>query len=311
VVYTSQDQIYSEAILQAFTGKTGIEVRPVYDTEAAKTVGLINRIVAEAPHPRCDVLWNSEAVRTVMLKKKGLLQPYASPSASDIPPAFKDKDGFWTGFAGRARVLICNTNLLAEADIPGSILELTQPKWRGKVALAYPLFGTTATHGAALFAALGDAQAAAHYQALQSNGVIIVDGNATAKDLVARGEVPVAFTDSDDANVALRDGKPVRMVLPDQGPDQLGALIIPNTVALIRDCPHPENGKRLIDYLLSREVEKAMIECGAAQMPVRADIPPPRDTPSLAGIKAMDVDWNQVETKLTDVSHFTEQLFVR
>jgi len=111
--------------------------------------------------------------------------------------------------------------------------------------------------------------------------------------------------------VALQQGKPVTVVFPDQGDDQMGSLVIPNTVALIKNCPHPEAGKKLIDFLLRREVEAMLAESGSVQMPVRADVPVHDGNPSLAGIKAMQVDWNVVETKLTEVSHFLEELFVR
>lgn len=257
------------------------------------------------------IYWNNEIVRTVMLKRQGLLQPYVSVSGNDIPAEFKDREGHWHGFAARARVLVYNKNLVGEADKPASLRELTDPKWKGRVSLAYPLFGTTATHAAALFASWGDEQGKAYHQALKSNGVVIVDGNATSKDMVARGEAAVGFTDSDDASVAIEQGKPVGMIFPDQGEGQMGTLVIPNTVALIRGCPHPEAGRKLIDFLLSREVEKMLAESGSAQMPVRADIPVPKGNPSLAGIKAMVVDWDQVEAKLTGVSRFMEQLFVR
>jgi iron(III) transport system substrate-binding protein len=311
VVYTALDQLFSEAILDAFEAESGIKVAAVYDTEATKTVGLVNRIIAESAHPRCDVFWNNEVVRSVMLKRMGLLAPYASPSAADIPKHFKDPDHYWTGFAARARVLICNTNLLSEADRPHSIMELTTKRWRGKVALAYPLFGTTATHVAALFATLGPEAATAYFTALQNNEVVIVDGNASSKDAVARGELPLAFTDTDDANVALKDGKPVAICFPDQRDDQMGTLVIPNTVALIHNAPHPEAARRLIDFILRRETERLLAGSGSAQMPVRESVPVPDGGLSLAGIKAMAVNWSAVEQHVIPATERMEALFIR
>jgi len=117
--------------------------------ETSKTTGLVNRLIAEKNRPRADVFWNSEVGRTLVLKDKGVLAPYRSPAAQDIPAQFKDREDYWTGFAARARVLIYNTELLEASEVPQSIFQLTQPQWKGKVALAYPLFGTTATHVAA------------------------------------------------------------------------------------------------------------------------------------------------------------------
>lgn len=128
VVYTSLDKVFSQLILEAFEKETGIKVLAVYDSEATKTTGLVNRLIAEKANPRADVFWNSETGRTIVLKRKGVLAKYISPSASGIPEQFKDVDGYWTGFAARCRTLIYNTDLLKAQDLPKSISELTELK---------------------------------------------------------------------------------------------------------------------------------------------------------------------------------------
>lgn len=111
VVYTSLDKVFSQPVLEEFERKTGIKVKAVYDSEATKTTGLVNRLIAEKDSPRADVFWNSETGRTIVLKQKGVLDPYRSPSAADIPSTFKDNQGYWTGFGARCRILIYNKNL--------------------------------------------------------------------------------------------------------------------------------------------------------------------------------------------------------
>lgn len=309
VIYTSVDQIFSEPILSDFEKDTGIKVKAVYDVEASKTVGLVNRLLAEKEHSRCDVFWNSEVGRTIFLKQKGLFTPYTSPSAKDIPSQFKDKDAYWTGFAARARVLVYNTNLLSESDLPKSIFELTDQQWKGKVALGYPVFGTTATHMAALYATLGQEKTEKFLTDLKNNDVVIVDGNSVVRDMVVEGELPIGFTDTDDVNVAIQAGKPVKMLYPDR--DGLGTLLIPNTVALIKDSPHPEEGKKLIDYLLSREVESKLAFCESAQMPVRDGVKTPPNVPSFSSIKAMEVDYSDIAKNIEKSGRFCQSLFIR
>jgi len=131
VVYTSLDQIFSEPIIKDFEKDTGIKVKSVYDIEAAKTTGLVNRLIAEKTNPQADVFWNSEVGRTIILKKKGVLAPYRSKNAADIPVTFKDEDGYWTGFAARARVLIYNKDQVSEEKKPKSIFELSNSEWSG------------------------------------------------------------------------------------------------------------------------------------------------------------------------------------
>jgi len=309
VIYTSVDQIFSEPILSDFEKDTGIKVKAVYDVEASKTVGLVNRLLAEKGHPRCDVFWNSEVGRTIFLKQKGLFTPYTSPSAKDISLQFKDKDGYWTGFAARARVLVYNTNLLKESDLPKSIFELTEQQWKEKVALGYPVFGTTATHMAALYAILGQKKTEKFLKDLKANEVVIVNGNSVVRDMVVEGQLPIGFTDTDDVNVAIQAGKPVKMIYPDR--DGLGTLLIPNTVALIKDSPHPEEGKKLIDYLLSREVESKLAFCESAQMPVRDGVKTPPHVPAFSSIKAMKVDYYDIARNIEKSDRFCQNLFIQ
>src|SRR2546426_5401384 len=109
VVYTSEDQVFSEPILKDFEKSSGIAVRAVYDTEETKSTGVALRVVAERDRPQADVFWGNEPLRAVMLKGEGLLQPYESPGSRDIPKRYRDPEGYWTGFAARARVIVYNT----------------------------------------------------------------------------------------------------------------------------------------------------------------------------------------------------------
>ena len=156
VVYTALDSEFSTPILHDFTAASEISVLPKFDVESTKTVGLAEAIVAEKDRPRCDVFWNNEILHTLRLKRLGLLEAYQPPIAEEYPAAYRDPQGYWHGFAARARVLIVNTKLVGKRDRPTSILDLADPKWRGRTAMAKPLFGTTATHAACLFAVWGD-----------------------------------------------------------------------------------------------------------------------------------------------------------
>jgi len=309
VVYTSLDAVYSQPVLASFEKSSGIKVRAVYDSEATKTTGLVNRLIAEKDAPRADVFWNSETGRTIVLKQKHLLEKYTSPAAADIPRQFKDPDGCWTGFAARCRILIYNTDMLEESDLPKSIFELTGPKWKSKVALAYPLFGTTATHAAALFAHLGQEKAKEYFHALRANDVMITDGNASVRDRVADGTVPIGFTDTDDALVAIKQGRSVNIIWPDK--DGMGTLLIPNTVALIKQGPNLQHGKKLIDFLLSARVEQMLAHCDSGQIPLRSYVKRPPNVPRIESVKALKTDYEKIAHLMEPSGRFLQKLFVR
>ena len=305
VVYTSEDKIFSEPVLQAFEKKTGIKVRAIYDTEETKSAGLVNRLIAEKDSPRADVFWSGDPVRPALLEFKGLVTPYISATSSDIPKIYKDEDGHWAGFSARARIILYNTDLVIMDERPLSIFDLAKPMWRGQVAIANPLFGTTSIHMAALFIILGDEKAKKFLDDLKANGVKIVSSNSEVRRLVARGEVKMGITDTDDANVAVKEGKPVKVVFPDQ--TSIGTLIMPNMVCLIKNSQNPENGKKLIDYLLSAEVEKSLAWAACAQMPLRYDVRTPADVLTIDAVKGINVNYHDVAKKLGEIGEFLKQ----
>jgi iron(III) transport system substrate-binding protein len=309
VAYVSLDQVYAQPILENFERQTRVHVRAVYDTEATKTTGLANRLLAEKGAPQADVFWNSEIIRTLALEREGVFAPYVSPAAAGIPQAFRDPRGHWTGFAARVRVLAVNPDLLPRSEWPHSIRELSEPHWKGRVAIAYPLFGTTSMQVAALFASWGPERTTGWLRSLAANQVSVVDGNSTARDLVVAGSVPVALTDSDDVASARARGDKIEMIFPDAGGE--GTLVIPNSVALIAGAPHPEQGKKLIDFLLSPEVETALSRMPSAQIPLRAGISWPEALPPRESLRPMQVDFDAVAAQLDASMAAAREIFVR
>lgn len=294
VVYTSLDQNLSEPVFESFSQKTGIQIKAVYDTEATKTTGLVNRLLAERSRPRCDVFWNSEVGRTIVLQQRGILEAHKAKYRNQRSQLYRDGVGYWTGLAARARVIIVNTNWVEDKNIPRTLGAFTDPKWKGQAAMANPHFGTTGTHFAALKVFWGDERFAKWLRDLKENDVAILPGNAQVRDKVASGEYAFGLTDTDDANGAILDGKPVKMIFPDQGKAQMGVMIIPNTVALVRGGPNPETGKRLIDFLLSPEAEAMLAKGRGAQIPLQQGVVGPKNVPALSTLRQMKVDYAQI-----------------
>ena len=279
---------------------TGIKLAIRYDSEANKAVGLYEDLVREAAKPRCDVHWNNEILATIRLQQQGILQPYASPAAKPFPPRYKATDHTWTAFAARARVLIVNTEKIDK--LPKSVWDLTRPELKGRVAMAKPLAGTTATQAACLFQVWGDAEAEEFYRQLHANGVEIVAGNKQVAVAVGSGQYAVGLTDTDDAFAEVDRGKPVAIVFPDADAapaDKRGVLFIPNTVAIIKNCPHPDDAKKLVDFLLSPEVELALAHSESRQIPlnpeVKLELPKGLQTPQT--VTPLPVDFEQAAAK--------------
>ncbi len=311
VVYTSVDQVFSEPVLKEFTNRTGIDVLPVYDVEAAKTTGLVNRLIAEKSNPQADVFWSGEFSQTLLLKNESVLAPYRSLSGSDIPPQYHDPPGYWTGFGGRGRVFIVNTDRMKPADYPRSLDDMRDPRYSGtSIGIAYPMFGTTATEAAALYSTLGPDKARAFYRNLSEKGVRVVDGNSVVRDLVVSGQLDFGLTDTDDACGALEKGDHVAIVVPGQDAGQPGTLVIPNTVALIAGGPHPDEGKLFIDYLLDRTTENSLVESGWIQIPGR-NVTGQVSCLNGSVIRPMDVNYQEVYDGTQMAKTDLTEIFVR
>jgi len=307
VVYTSVDQVFSEPVLKDFEQATGIKVRAVYDTEETKSTGVLNRLIAEKDNPQADVFWSGDPARTVVLKQRGITQAYKSPVAKDIPAVFKDPEGHWTGFSARARVLLYHKKLLSNEQIPQSIFDLTKPEYKGKVAMANPLFGTTTFHIAALFTKLGDTKAKEFLAALKRNQIVIANSNGDVKKKVLTGSIACGLTDTDDAFEALKESPDIGMVFLDQkGEKPLGTLIMPNTLCMIKNNPNPDNAKKLIDYLLSKQTEEKLAK-SCAQMPLHKGIAVAENMPSLDQVVPMRIDYDQTALKIQSIQNYLKK----
>jgi iron(III) transport system substrate-binding protein len=244
VAYVAQDQVYAEPIFADFRKETGIEVKAVFDSEAVKTVGMANKLLAERSHPVCDVFWGNEEMRTRQLAAQNV---------------FRATNG-WTAFGCRSRRIVINTKLVSQGSAPRSLLDLTNSIWRGKVAVAYPLFGTTSAHFQALRQKWGESLWAAWCRGLAANKPFLVDGNSVVVKLVGRGEAQVGLTDSDDIAAGREEGMPVveQPLTPDM-------LLIPNTVGVVRGGPHPEAAQKLFEYLQRPTITQRLVNATALE----------------------------------------------
>ena len=310
IVYTALDREFSDPVFEDFTAATGIRVLPKFDTESTKTVGLYNAIAAESNRPRCDVFWNNEILNTLRLQQANLLANYDSTEAAAFPAMYRDTGGAWHGFAARARVLIINNDLVKTEDRPDSVLDLADPKWKNRIGMAKPLFGTTASHAAVLFERLGTEPAKEFFTKVHGNAQVLA-GNKRVAVAVARGQLDWGITDTDDAMIELEKGMPVSIIYPDQQDDQMGTLFIPNCVSIIEGAPNRQSAEKLVDYLLTGAVEAKLAAGPSAQIPLRTDNETRARVESPSTVKAMTVDFLAAALQWDEAADFLHELFAQ
>jgi iron(III) transport system substrate-binding protein len=326
VIYAAQDQVYAEPILREFEKETGLKVKAVYDSEAVKTVGLANRLLAERSHPQCDVFWGNEEMRTRQLAAQNV---------------FRETNG-WAAFGYRSRRIVINTNFVAAGILPAvepgfqpggksvarvegagsadvstlssaspggkmppstagrmpaatSLLELTNEIWRGKIALAFPQFGTTATHFHALKQLWGEERWLAWCRALAANKPFIVDGNSVVVKQVGRGEAWFGLTDSDDVFAGQREGLPIAML-----PLTEESLLIPNTIGAVRGAPHGVPLYKLFGFLQRPDVAEKLVQSNALESATAA-----------AETTTLKPDWDALLRDLEKTTKQLNEIFLR
>jgi iron(III) transport system substrate-binding protein len=294
VLYCSVDQEIAEPIIYEFEKQTGIDVLARFDTEASKTVGLVQKIKAEAASPVADVFWSSEIFHTIRLAQDSLLAPYSSDATKDWPALYADAEGRWYGFALRARVIAYSTDRVSAEDAPKSIEEVLDSKWKGRLVMAAPEFGTTGGDVASWFAHYGAAGARQILEKLKANEMRIVAGNSTAVRIVATGQADVCLTDTDDVYAAQRNGWPVAMNFLDQA--GAGVLTIPNTAAVLKGATHPKEAAELMDFLLSEQLEQMLAASDSHNTPVHKALA--EKFKLYAVDKPLDVDYAKIADQL-------------
>lgn len=267
-VYCAHDAVHAQQVFDAFTQQTGIKVNIRYDTEATKSLGLIEQIISEKNNPQCDVFWNNELLGTLDLQQKGLLEPYKGFGWERIPAAYKDEEGHWTGFGARMRVWIINTDKVANTT-QALIEERLKSDDLSHVAMADPLYGTTLTHYTLQSHLWGLDQLKAWHADLRRRGLREVRGNAVSKNLVAQGICDFGWTDTDDYFVAVKENAPVTF-LPAyvNHAGKQYTIVIPNTVAIVKGTSKRKAAEQFVDFLVSEQIELKLANAQARQIPL-------------------------------------------
>lgn len=291
VLYCSVDDVYARPIVREISERTGITIDAIYDVEAAKTAGLANRIRAESQRPRGDIFWSSALLQTLLLGRENLLQPYPSASAQSIAPALKDARGLWHAIGMRQRVLVYHQSV---SKPPTSLQELLAPRWKNKIGVANPQFGTASDWCAALGVRLGIEKTRGYFEALERNGVQVLAGNSVVAERVASGDLLAGITDADDFAARHKQNPEIRLAKPRE-PGAINAIRVPGCAALLKGAPHLEAAKVVLDALLEARTERALSVVMLGVEPTRGAVAVPDDTARWAQ------SWDKLRDPLNEI----------
>ncbi|MDL2272910.1 extracellular solute-binding protein [Desulfovibrio sp. OttesenSCG-928-I05] len=261
VVYTPLKSAAVSELMSRFTKETGIKV----ETVQANTGTILRRVKAESGNARADVMVSLGGAD--LQGAAELIEPYTSKNDDKLAEAFR-VGAHWIPFSAATAVVVINTEEVKEADRPASWKDLADPRWKGKIASTRAdqsgnAFQTLAT----VLNSQSDEEAAwVVYKGLMNNLIFVESAGEVAR-VVNDGELPLGFTLEDNALDYVKGGGPIVIMYPAEG-----TSIIPDGMALVKNAPHPEEGKALIDWLLTETAQRYIVD-GIGRRSVLAAIP--------------------------------------
>ncbi|CAN5320818.1 iron ABC transporter substrate-binding protein [soil metagenome] len=249
-IYSGRSEELVGPLLENFTEATGIEVEARY----GDTAEMANLLLTEGENSPADIFFAQDAGALGAIAEQGLLAPLPQEILGAVEDRFKSPNGEWVGVSGRARVVAYNTEDLAEADMPASIFDFTDPEWSGRIGWA-PTNGSFQSFVTALRVIEGEDRAREWLEGIQANEPNVYDGNSAALEAVAAGESDVAFInhyylfqrlaedpDTAAANHFMTDGDP-------------GALVNVAGAGILTTAENDEAARELVAFLLSEEAQ--------------------------------------------------------
>jgi iron(III) transport system substrate-binding protein len=230
---------------------------------------LLNRIKTEARGGlyAWDVV-SGRGDMVLTLSESKLLASYRSPESKFISPDMVDDAGYWTAYYVNPFVLGYNPNLVKKEDVPKTYEQLLDPRWKGKkISIDDSAYGLLA----GLIREWGKEKAVAYFKQLAAQEPVVIRGNTNRVQLAMAGEYPLIIAYAPTIQRETSKGHPMDWVPLEPVPVQV------NPMMLAAKAPHPNSGKLLIDFLLSKEGQKMLV--GFRRVPVREDVEP--DPPRL------------------------------
>jgi len=292
VVYNAQHEELIVDVAKEFTEKTGIKV----ELRNAKDLDLANTIVAEGKNSPADVFLTENSPAMALVENAGLFATLDPAVLDRIPANFRPASGKWTGFAARSTVLVYNTDQVAEADLPTSILDLADPEWKGKVSFS-PTGADFQAIVAGVLALKGEAATRTWLKGLKANGAQY-DGNNVVLRSVNNGDTATGiiyhyywYRDQEESgensdNTALH-------FFGNQDP---GAFISTSGAGILANGKHQENAQKFLDFLTSAEGQKVIADSYALEYTLNPESPLGREVKPLAELSPPEVGISDLDS---------------
>ena len=252
-LYSGRAEAQVKPVLEEFTKATGIKVSARYGASAE----LAAQIAEEGTGSRADVFWAQDAGALGAVDERGLFGPLPAGAVSVVDKRFRAPDDNWTGVSGRARVVVYDPRRVPAAELPATVFDLTQPKWRGRIAIA-PTNGSFQSFVTAMLVSAGEARTRAWLQGIKANDPKTYPSNDLIVKAVNDGQVDLGLVNHYylfQLQAELGADKTVARNHYTAGSDP-GALVNVSGVGILKSGKHQADAARLVEYLLSEPAQR-------------------------------------------------------
>lgn len=288
VIYSGRSEPLLQPVIDAFKVKyPNVEVL----LKAGSNSEIANALIEEKANPQADVFITTELFTVQSLAQQGIFQAYVPTGADRLPAEFLGADNLWTGLTRRARVIIYNADLVSQDELPTSIYDLTDPKWKGQIAAAGSTNGSMQAQISAMRQLIGEEETETWLNGLLANEVTFFGGHTDVRKAVGAGEFKLGLVNHYYYHLqkAEAEGSNVGIIYPDQGEGQIGLITNATAAAVVNAAPHVTAAQALLDFLVSEEGQKLFAEQNY-EYPLLPGVVLQADVQPLDGFRLADVD---------------------
>ncbi|RKX55073.1 MAG: ABC transporter substrate-binding protein [Thermotoga sp.] len=249
---------------------------------------------------KADVIWTAEPSYFLWLKEKGVLMKYVSPEAKNIPDIFKDKDGYFIGTRVMSIIIAYNTDLMKKEQVPRRWEDIL--KYAADAATTSPLYSGSNLVWVYTMVKLYGWD---FFEKLRDGGISILSSNTTTGKELANGSYKLAFILDYTVRKLKVKGSHVDVMYPEEN-----NVLIWSPIAIVNTTQNPEAAKKFVDFVLSKEGQKILVNYGQL-IPVRGDVQMPVGVPSLDELlkRSYKIDWNDLKKKSDEIKDTFADIF--
>lgn len=255
IVYSGRAERLIKPVLDDFTAKTGIQV----DLLSSGTTELVNRLKAEGDRTAADLFLTNDAGSLEQARAAGILRPLNMREVDRaVPPQFRAPDNAWIGLSGRFWIIVYNKTLVKPEELK-SLLDLADPKWKGKIAI--PNSGSEYLQAgvSVIRATQGDAKTKQFLQGLKDNaGDQVYQKSSQIVEAVAKGQVALGIVNHYYIyrHLAANPSAPIAAFMPDQQEGGMGAIMNVAGIGIVKSTKHLDSAKLLVEFLVAQAGQK-------------------------------------------------------